>query len=166
MTTPCFLGYHVATEREVFMLTLDSLDTPYAMRPSIEGRQFTCFCAMDARDVPAGEIGKFCVRLLQLGCAYLCTWGPDCERVHDIMDEEIVGDNPPQSSWGYVMTTWHSKESIADALDFFFNCTIPDETYAPDGCDCAVIISVGSGNWVETIGECVKSKYDLRSSSA
>jgi hypothetical protein len=138
------------------MLSLDSIATPY-VRSNIEGRHFTCFCAMDARNTPANEIGKFCVSLLQLGCAYLCAWGQDCGRVHDIMDEEIVGDNPPKSDWGDVMTTWHSEESIEDALYFFLNCTVPNETYAPDGCDRAVIISVGSGDWAATIEEYVRA---------
>lgn len=105
MAVPHCLGHHSASNRDVYLLTLNDLDTPFAL-PDIQGHQFTCFCALNAEGLPADELGKFCSHLLQLGCSYLCTWGPDCERVHDIMDEEIVGNNPAQSDLGCVMTTW------------------------------------------------------------
>jgi hypothetical protein len=90
--------------------------------------------SLDAQDRSGSELGRFCLHLLQLGCPYLCTWGPDSERVHDIMDEESAGNNPPQSDQGCVMTTWHEKESLRDALSFFLDCTCPDGAYAPNGC--------------------------------
>jgi len=45
------------------------------------------------------------------------------------MDEEIVGGDPPHSSFGNVMTTWHSDWSMAEALDFFLADTNPDESF-------------------------------------
>ena len=115
MTAPRVLGYHSTSERRVLLLALDRLDTPYKL-PSRNNPHFTCFCAMDATHFSAEAISEFCSRLLQLGCAYLCTWGPDCERVHDIMDEIVIGGNPPNSEVGDVMTTWHAKESLEEAL--------------------------------------------------
>jgi hypothetical protein len=140
------LGYHSVSKREVHMLILDTLATPNKL-PDIEGRYFACFCALDAKRLPAGELGEFCSRLLQDGCAYLCAWGPGCARVHDIMDEQIVGDNPPDSCVGRVMTTWHAEESLPDALSFFLNSTQPDESYAPEGCEVALIISLAASDW-------------------
>ena len=81
---------------------------------------------MDATALAAAELGEFCRHLLRSGCAYLCTWGPDCERVHDVMDQAVVGENPPDTYLGCVMTTWHEKESLIDALEYFFDCTLPD----------------------------------------
>jgi hypothetical protein len=146
MLSPSPIGYHAASERQVFLLTLDSLHAPWSM-PIAEGRHFTCFCAMDARNVTAAELGEFCARLISLGCAYLCTWGPDCERVHDVMDELVVGDNPPQTYLGCLMTTWHAKDSLEDALHFFLYAADPDEEYAPNGCGLALCISVASTEW-------------------
>ncbi len=145
---PRCLGRHSVLNRDVYLLTLDDLDTSFEL-PDIQGHQFTCFCTLNAKGLPADKLGKFGSQLLQLGCAYLCTWGPDCERVHDIMDAEVVGNNPPQSDFGCVMTTWHAEESLRDALSFFLNCTYPDETYAPSGCNAALIISCG-GNELNT----------------
>lgn len=145
---PRSLGYHAQSAREVFLLTLDSLTAPYE---SIAGSRFTCFCAIDANGLHVNEIGSFCASLLQSGCAYLSVWGPDCQRVHDIMDEEVVGDNPPLTEWGDVMTTWHENESLEEALEFFVFDTYPDDTYAPNGCDRAFLFSIGSDDWSRAI---------------
>jgi hypothetical protein len=56
--------------------------------------------------------------------------GQDGERVLDLMDEEIIGATSLELDWPGVMTTWHSEESQEEALDFFLNCTVPDEAYA------------------------------------
>jgi hypothetical protein len=150
MIIPRSLGYSAITERDVFLLRLDSLEAPYA-RPATGGHHFACFCVIDASKVSAPQLGGFCSNLLRLGCAYLCAWGPDCKRLHDIMDSEAVGSDPPRTDLGCVMTTWHANESLPDALDFFLSSAYPDESFAPDGCDFAVIITVGSGESAEAI---------------
>jgi len=150
--TACYLGRHSDAndkDREVYLLTLDSLSTPY-LAPEIAGHQFTCLCALDATFVSSEDLSRFCLRLLELGCAYFCAWGPDCERVHDTMDKEEVGllGSP---DGGVVMTTWHAKDSLKAALDFFIDCTEPDETYAPHGCDRGLIICVANPKWKAAI---------------
>jgi hypothetical protein len=112
---------------------------------------------MDAREIPDTQISAFCSQLIRLGCAYLCTWGPDCERVHDLMDREVVGRNPPDTYLGCLMTTWHAKDSLADAVDFFLTCTDPDEDYAPNGCSRALGIVVGCDAWATEVEGYVRS---------
>jgi hypothetical protein len=157
MVNACPLGHHAESERDVFLLALDSTRTPYAA-PGVVGRQFTCFCAMDARGLSDEALQIFCSTLLRLGCAYLCTWGPDCKRVHDIMDRVVVGDDPPATYVGCVMTTWHAKDCLEDAIDYFLTCTYPDEDYAPNGCGAALIISVGSDDWRAMMAKYVASR--------
>jgi hypothetical protein len=72
------------------------------------------------------------------------------------MDAEIVGDDPPTTYIGCVMTTWHANEALRDAFGFFLDCTTPDEDFAPDGCASALIIVVGSADWVEDIERLMK----------
>jgi hypothetical protein len=74
------------------------------------------------------------------------------------MDEEVVGDNPPQSYLGCVMTTWHANDSLEEALDFFLSSAYPDETYAPNGCDRALIFSIGSDDWNTAIERYVTAR--------
>ena len=56
-------------------------------------------------------------------------WGPDCERVHDIIDEEDIGPNPPPTMDRVVMTTWHDDKSLAEAIWFVLHNSWPDESY-------------------------------------
>ncbi len=146
MPHPRSLGYHAASKRSVYLLSLDSLGAGFTI-PACESQPFTCICAMDATAYTATVLREFCGHLLRSGCAYLCTWGPDCERVHDIMDQEVVGENPLETYVRCMMTTWHEKESLIGALEYFFDCTLPDSDFAPNGCEWAVIISVGSPGW-------------------
>ena len=85
---------------------------------SLTTPRFVCFIAWDARSASADEISRVAVGLLRQGAVYVCTWGPDCERVHDIIDEEHVCPNPSSDMSGVVMTTWHATESLAEAIRF------------------------------------------------
>ena len=157
MSNPRFLGCHADTNRNVFLLSFDSL-SPVPAIPKFGGKHFTCFCAMDATASATADLEKLCRSLLRTGCAYLCAWGPDCERVHDIMDELVVGEQPPQTYVGCMMTTGHANDPLNDALEYFLDCTVPDSDYAPNGCDWALIVSVGSPVWETMIEQCVATK--------
>jgi hypothetical protein len=110
----------------------------------VAGRPFVCLLAIDAREVHKFDIALLCAQLLNAGCAYFCAWGPDCERVHDLMDEEVLGSNPPSTDQGGVMTTWHADETLEDALDFLFHSANPDAEIAPSGCSVALIVTINS----------------------
>jgi hypothetical protein len=150
MPKPQFVGYDATTGRQIWMLTLDALQPAFAW-DELHGQKFACLCAMDARSMSSDALSAFCSHLIRLGCAYFCVWGPDCERVHDIMDEEVVGDKPPATDIGCLMTTWHATEPLAEAVDFFLTCTTPDEEYAPSGCFYGLAVAVGSTAWATEI---------------
>src|ERR1035438_5466181 len=84
-------------------------------------------------------------------------WGPDCERVHDAMDAEIVGENPPTTYIGCVMTTWHAEDTLREAFDYFLDCTTPNEDFAPGGCASALTVVVRATDWAEDIEHLAKS---------
>jgi hypothetical protein len=56
----------------------------------------------------------------------------------------VVGENPPATYRGCLMTTWHARESLNDALFFLLHCTAADEEFAPEGIQAFLIISVAS----------------------
>ena len=80
---------------------------------------FLCVLASDATEQSAAIVGAAMLALMRQGCHYIVCWGPDCERVHDIWDEEYVClylddlDNAPGGD-----STWHSRESLDEALWF------------------------------------------------
>jgi hypothetical protein len=150
MPKPRLVGYEAKTERQIWLLKLDALQSTFSWAEA-HGQKFACLCAMDASSIPNDELSAFCSQLIHLGCAYFCAWGPDSERVHDIMDEEVIGDDPPASYIGCLMTTWHATESLGDAVEFFLSCTIPDEECAPTGCPYGLAIAVGPTEWATRI---------------
>ena len=62
------------------------------------------------------EISDIANWALDQGAVYVCVWGPDCERVHDIIDEVIVNRNPGETDEDVIMTTWHDDEALNEAL--------------------------------------------------
>lgn len=47
----------------------------------------------------------------------ICVVGNDCERVHDVIDEIIVGDGSLDRLPGPT-TTWHTRETLAEVYAF------------------------------------------------
>jgi hypothetical protein len=115
---------------------------------------FVLFLAMDAEKVTTKEIAEFAERTISQGTVYLCAWGPDCERVHDIFDDvlllrEIDGDDS-FSRERIIMTTWHHDEPLDEALYFALFNSIPAENYI-EACQSVLSISVGRREWANEI---------------
>jgi len=135
--------------RDLFVLDIptgDDLPTDL----SLPSRHFVCLIAWDARNATNDEIAGVALGLLEQGAAYVCAWGPDCERVHDIIDEERAGPNPPADVSDVVMTTWHEDESLAEAIRFALVCAWPDECYA-ESCKSLLGVAIGSSSWAAEI---------------
>ena len=109
--------------------------------------QYCLFLALDAGTIKDEEVRGVAKLLLQRGLAYLCAWGPGCERVHDLFDLERL---PKEPQGRVVMTTWHSKDSLPKALWFFEHCVEPAEGFTAD-CRDWVALSIGNSSWAEQI---------------
>jgi hypothetical protein len=149
VVSPEFIGRDSATERDLFALALPS---PEALpeRVRLSSPRFICLVAWDATGVSAQRIGVFARKLLDSGAVYVCAWGPDCKRVHDIIDEEEVGPNPPEEVDRLVMTTWHDDEPLTEAIWFALNSSCPDEGYL-EGSDSVLGVAIGSAAWFAEI---------------
>jgi hypothetical protein len=135
-------------ERELFVLELPAL-TDFPERLSLSGPRFACLLAWDARGVGVVDVSRFARKLLDSGAVYICCWGPDCERVHDIIDQEEIGPNPPPVADRVVMTTWHANQPLAEAIWYVLHC-YPDEAYAT-GYASTIGVAIGSREWADEI---------------
>lgn len=140
-------------ERRLFSAAVAS-PTELPSHLDLPARNFACLLAWDARDVSSDAVCAFIEPLLCAGASYFVCWGPDCERVHDIIDEVV---SYPDNDFGVpeyscIMTTWHDAEPLRDALYFFMVSSWPDEHYQ-DSTRVALAISVGSPAWAEEISE-------------
>ena len=63
------------------------------------------------------KLATFVAECVRSQVRLICVIGPNCERVHDVIDELMVGDG--SSSKGHnLMTTWHTSETIAQVRKF------------------------------------------------
>lgn len=102
----------------------------------------------DSGDVPSSVVGDAAERLFAGGLAYVCVWGPDCGRVHDIFDETHVGDGSIEPQFSF-MSTSHDDESLDEALFFFLRCAIPIE--ADLAAASYVAVTVGRPDWAAAV---------------
>jgi hypothetical protein len=119
--------------------------------------RFGLLLAADFRQSSTEMIADLASDLLKRGLVYLCAWGPDCERAHDIFDEVQVGHGDVEiEDRNFLMTTWHDKDSLGDATFFFVHSAAPAE---PSGGDCSdwIVASVGNADWDRTIKESIRS---------
>ena len=140
-------------ERRLFSFSIAS-PTDLPRHLDLPAGNFACLLVWDARGVTADDLSAFVEPLLRAGASYFVCWGPDCERVHDIIDEIV---SSPGNDFGVpedscIMTTWHDAEPLRDALWFFLVNSWPDEHYE-NSTHVALAISVGSSAWAAEIEE-------------
>ncbi len=109
-------------------------------------RYFGLFLAMDAAQIKSERILALAEAIVPKGLAYLCAWGPDCERVHDCFDEVIVAANLDSTDDNVVMTTWHAHDSLDEALWYFVNSAFAVKNYRAD-CRDWITIVIGNHHW-------------------
>ena len=143
------VGHDEVWGRDLFVMSIPkSEDLPREL--SVSTARFVCLIAWDAQAAGTEQISAVARRLLDGGAVYVCAWGPDCERVHDIIDEQHVGLVPKSTVRSVVMTTWHDDESLEETLGFVLTAAIPDEAYAEE-CGSTLGISIGSSQWAAEI---------------
>ena len=158
---PELINHCSVGERDLFFLSVGKLeDFPESV--SIPSQKFAVFLALDATGLHHTVISKIVRQLLHIGAVYFCCYGPDCERVHDIIDEEIVQASlAKDNEWSGIMTTWHNDEPLIDALCFFvFNS---HETDRYSGlCKAGVAISCGNSDWDQEICRDLKTFVETK----
>lgn len=123
----------------------DSLtDLPALIQP--ENTNFVLLLAVDGTKVDSALVYSAVKKLLDKGMVYVCVWGPDCERVHDTIDQAIIQQNPDETDTNVVITTWHDKDPISEAVWFFLNCAWPADDYVHT-CSDWVAAVIGNPAW-------------------
>jgi hypothetical protein len=121
---------------------------------AVASPRFVLLVAADAGLISG--IDETLKRLLDIGCVYLCAWGPQCEQLHDDMDHVVLTQELDGTPERCIMTTWHSKESLDEAARFALHWAVPDSAVAA-GCDSVVLASVGSAEWGASLARVAKS---------
>lgn len=116
LDSPLF-AYHLHDASEA--LPELSFDTPH----------FLCLIGGDFTKIPPRDLVRLVSELLNRGACYFLCWGRGCETAHDLIDDMLIGDERFASEETDIMTTWHSDQSIDDALFYLLCAAWPAEGY-------------------------------------
>lgn len=111
---------------------------------------FALFVAMNANGVADASVLQGAKKLLARGLACLCAWGPDCERIHDLFDAAAKDTNSLLSGDDVIMTTWHARESLEEALWFFVHPAFVTAKFEKS-CKDWVIAPISNPEWLQLI---------------
>src|SRR5215471_3164812 len=115
------------TDRTYRVGTTSDFESVPAQLNKLSGK-FILLIAVDGTKLTDDQVINVAQNLINLGLCYLCVWGPDCERIHDLFDQVIVQLNPHESCRTVIMTTWHD-EPLSEAVWYFRNCAWPAEAF-------------------------------------
>ncbi len=111
---------------------------------------FGLFLACDASAVPDETVLTVAREAIGQGLSYLCAWGPDCGRVHDLFDNAAVEKDPNPTEDSVIMTTWHWDDTLDEALWFFVYSAWPAPDYEST-CGSWLAVAMGSPEWSSQI---------------
>ena len=119
-------------------------------------KYFVSFIAWDSRIESAAEVARLARMLLDAGCVYFCCWGPGCERLHDVIDEEYSKDGlSVHDDESTIMTTWHDDQSLEESVWFALNVAFPDDRFF-DECKSVVAVCIGSTSLATEIAKALE----------
>ena len=111
---------------------------------------FVLFVAADVRGVGDGELAAFAASALGAGAAYVCAWGPGCDRLTDVVDYVAISRNPAETEADVVMTTAHATDTLDEAVRFAVLTAQPAAAYR-DTLHSVVTLVVGRAASVEHV---------------
>ena len=148
MSTIHKLGHSEFGARDLYALSLRHRKLPPGAFKDITGHFIACL-AIDGTEATDEEIKAIALELIQSGCSYICCWGPDCERVHDLIDLEDLGLHP---AGAWKMTTWQNDVPLSEALWFSVNSAWPDPAFEATT-HAVVAISFDNPDWSDQMSE-------------
>ena len=119
------------------------LKRPYRFATPVPGEEFAAWIVAEDSTLSRVELNGLADELVASGCRYAVCSGHDCSRWDDAIDCACVarkrdGDSAEED---FVMTTWHPRESIEDAAEFFVTHTKFDG-FEPHH---YVVVAIGGG---------------------
>ncbi|MEM7232624.1 MAG: hypothetical protein AAF517_10640 [Planctomycetota bacterium] len=115
---------------------------------------FVCLLAWDATERTHEEVYKVAECVLHAGARFICTWGTDCERVHDLIDDAVIGQEGGDID--PIWTTWHDDETLEETIDFVLTTISPAERFTAAEQN-VVAVTIASRQYSETIRNTFRS---------
>jgi len=147
MLQPEPIGRNDVSERDLFLLGAHRIsDVPSTL--SLPSKYFGVLLACNARNIEDAVVLNLARSLVTNGMKYFCSWGSDCERVHDLVDSVIIENDETEDS--VIITMWFEEKSLDEALWQFLYVAFPANNYEAD-CQADLAIVIGNSEWEEQI---------------
>jgi hypothetical protein len=147
MLQPEPIGTNDVTERDLFILSAARMfDVPSTL--SLPSKCFGVLLACDASNIEDPVVVNLARSLIANGMRYFCSWGSDCERVHDLVDSVIIENDETEDS--VIITMWFEEKSLDEALWQFLYVAFPANDYEAE-CQADLAIVIGNSEWAEQI---------------
>lgn len=100
----------------------------------------------DAPIADLESIARVVEALLDERAVSISCWGNHCERVHEILNDTIVGTGESSPYSSSTMTTWHARESFEEALWYALFVAQPTDQFESTCRDSLVLLIDQSEN--------------------
>ena len=142
------LGKIRSSQSPIYLSFAEGFDSLIGI--DLPSRQSVILLISDSSEVNTRVIYSAAEYLLGAGLVYVCVWGDDCERVHDIFDEAEVGDGSVDRDTCF-MSTWHNRDTLDEAIEFFLTCATPPECDL--ACTSYLAVVVGDQDLHDVVGQ-------------
>lgn len=110
--------------RALFGGRVDSV-TSLAAELTRPGEHFVLFVAMDTCEMPKTALASVASTAVRAGASYVCCWGPECSRFHDVLEGAGRTCGRFACDGGIVMTACQQGKSLEQALAFAVHVARP-----------------------------------------
>lgn len=100
---------------------------PYAFACPTAGAEFALLLVVADPEIAADEQASLAEQFVRAGCRYAVCFGPTSSTWDDSIDMVSVMDEVHGRSGPFVMTVWFDHDPLAQAIDFFADCTAFDD---------------------------------------
>ena len=116
------------------------LTPPYSLDSApFGGADFVVLIVNNDPRISTTDQNAISLALVRFGCRYAVCMGHDCSTWDDSVDFANMELDPELTPEKFVMTTWHSDDSVDSIANFFLNCTsFNDNTF-----DNFLVLSIG-----------------------
>jgi len=137
-------GIDEASGRDLWLVTLAALEDFDGDEMPV-GHSIVLLAA-DTHSLGEAAIHRVAAKLLDAGAVYICSWGPGCERLHDLVDDAVLFRQSPVSEEAVILSTWHTDEPLEEAVRFARSAAWPSSDYE-DSCRSVVVVCVDDPRW-------------------
>jgi hypothetical protein len=127
-------------ERDLFVLELEKPED-FPEQLALSSPRFACLLVWDARESDEVRVGQLARKLLSAGAVYICIWGPDCQRIHEIIGRTQIAAAPAPVG-RVAVTSGDAQVPLAEAVWDVLYGSVPDEAFAAS-CGSTVGITIG-----------------------